>query len=346
MNVGKRISFSSSLAAMLRRNEKTIKFLLDFFLKPKCIRWSLFLSLLFHSCTDSKKSEECLFLENIMIRNGGLYVLMGSKPMVDFPIDSGYPETDEKCKEDYLEYLNGLKKENRKCQALDYESYRAMCKQSIYNHHHQLWNSWERAMGQYVGPCFRFVALKHISAVQNKTGLFINIPNTLLVLEEYYNEFEKVAGGPFDPREVIDEISDENSHFWNKIFHSNSYIIGLLLGYGKRNSFIFAWEQKNNLLLPRFSDMENKITTQIKRNITVADLALPEFCIFSLGEQVMENYKQEQKEIIKEFSGKDFESTVKQWLARGQKSPIPFKKAEWKPSVGILYRSIKSLKQE
>jgi hypothetical protein len=237
---------------------------------------------------------------------------MGSKPMIDFYIDSGYPETEEECKLDYTAYLNTLRKEKREVAAMDYEQYSSMCKKANYKHHRKLWDVCEQKLNEYVGPCYRFVKAE-------KVGYFINIPITLLTLNEYYNEFSQVNGEAFTPEKVIHELSDQTSPFWNRIFQS-SYAVGLLLGYGKKNSFIFSWEQKNNISLPRYVDLEHQLTAMNKIDVTVKDLALPSFCTFSLGDQVMENYKREREEILKEFVGKDFEYTVRKWLKRGSQT--------------------------
>lgn len=269
-------------------------------------------------CSKGKKTEERLFLENVMIRNGGLYVLMGSKPMIDFPIDSGYPETAEECAEDYQEYRTRLKEEGSEASILSYDQYSALCNRSIHHHTRKLWEEWEKKMQEFVGPCYRFVALKTFSSTQKRIGLFLNVPNTLFVLKQYYPEFVQAAGAPFDPAQVIDEISNEDSPFWSRVFQSDSYVIGLLLGYGRRNSFVFDWESKNHLFLPRYSDVEKNIKALRMDNIDVANLPLPGFCVFSLGDEMMENYKLQREQIIKEFRGKNFEEIVKQWLGMGR----------------------------
>ena len=228
--------------------------------------------------------------------------------MVDFYIDGGYPETEEEYRKDYAEYLE-------KDPALSYEDYRSRYKTALHNRHQRLWKAWEQRMSQYVGPCYRFIAFHSLLGTR-KTGLFVNIPSTLLVLKQHYDEFVRINEGSFDPEEVIREISNEASPFWNRIFRS-SYTIGLLLGYGKRNAFIFEWEQKNHLCLPRYSDLERKLTTFSKKNVTVSDLPLPEFCTFSLGDEKMENYRQQREQIIRELRNQDFEKAVKQWLGMG-----------------------------
>jgi hypothetical protein len=256
------------------------------------------------------KSDELKFLENVMIRSGGLYVLMGSKPMIDFPIDSGFPETEAECTQQYERDLLSFE------HSISYTKYLEACKSCRHLHHRSLWNAWEKQMNNYLGPCYRFVA---VNLKGRTTGFFINIPSTLITLKTYYQEFAEVNGGSFSPEQVIDEIGNQDSLFWTKLFQS-SYTIGLLLGYGKRNSFLFHCEQNGEkFILPRFVDLERKLAADSKRDVQVEDLPLPEFCTFCLGDEVMENYKQQRQQIIREFRGKNFETETKHWLGIGKK---------------------------
>lgn len=223
------------------------------------------------------KSDECLFLENVMIRYGGLYVLMGSKPLIDFPIDSYFPQSGNS------------------------------------RNPTRLWENWERIRKEYVGPYYRFGVVKLDS---RRLGFFINIPTTIWTLKAHYQDFMEINGGPFDPERVVEEFGQENSSFWNQVFQS-SYGNGLLLGYGTRNAFLFDYKSQEKILLPRFADIEGSFEIHTKENIKVSDLPLPGFCVFCLGDEIMENYKCQRSQIIEEFRGKDFESTVKQWLAFG-----------------------------
>lgn len=205
-----------------------------------------------------------------MIRNQGLYVLMGSKPMIDFSLDPRNITS--------LSPLNS-------------------------------WDEWEEKMKNIVGPCFRFTSM---NLNNHRFGLFINVPNVVCILKMHYQEFATINKGPFDPDAVIDEIGQENSNFWNQVLQS-SLGNGLLLGYGKRNALLFDYRP----ILPRFADMKNRITVLSKKEVRVSDLPLPSFCVFCLGDEIMEHYKRQRIEIIKAFSGKDFEAVVKQWLRIG-----------------------------
>ena len=244
---------------------------------------TVFTSFYFFQKTSTPKSDECLFLENIMIRYGGLYVLLGSKPMIDFPIDSGFPETEEECARQYESYVSALKQGN--LAAMNYSEYVDDCKNSFHRHHRRLWNAWRTKMSEYLGPCYLFLSE---SFRGREFGYFINIPSLLLTLKRYYPEFVEANGGPFDSEQMVAQIGNPDSPFWTKLFQS-SYHSGLLLGYGKRNAFLFGCEQQGKkFMLPRFSDLEKKLDAHVKKELEVKDLPLPEFCTFSLADEVME----------------------------------------------------------
>ena len=282
-----------------------------------------FLSLFFYFNT-SEKSEELVFLENVMIREGGLYVLMGSKPMVSFDVRSGIPETAEEYQK-HLEYAKIKYPEDR---IETFEEYKISNRLDKHIQYSELWEDWETKMKNYVGPHFQFVTRRYpfgenLSERRNLEGLFINNCSLLYVLTVHYSEFEKVFGAPFEPKKVLEEISDLNSIFWERAFR-NQYTQGLLFGYGSRNSFNFSWQIENNFpfAIRFFQDISLLIKTKFdKKKVNVSDLLLPPISLYFLGDPVLESYKLQRKEILKEFKGKDFESTVKRWLGSGMTAP-------------------------
>ena len=255
-----------------------------------------FLSLFFYSGT-SEKSEELLFLENVMIREGGLYVLMGSKPMVSFDVRSGAPETIEEYQK-HLEYVKIKYPEDR---IETFEEYRMFHKLDKHIQYSELWENWQIKMKNYVGPHFQFITRRYpfgetLSERRNIEGLFINNCSLLYVLTTHYSEFEKVFGMPFEPEKVLKEISDLNSTFWQCAF-CNQYTQGLLFGYGSRNSFNFSWQIKNDYPFPirYFQD----IVPLSKKEVKVSDLRLPGISLCFLGDPALESYKLQRKEILR-----------------------------------------------
>ncbi len=282
-----------------------------------------FLSLFFYFNT-SEKSEELVFLENVMIREGGLYVLMGSKPMVSFDVRSGILETAEEYQK-HLEYAKIKYPEDR---IETFEEYKISHKLDKHIQYSELWEDWKTKMKNYVGPHFQFITRRapfgeNLSERRNLEGLFINNCSLLYVLTVHYSEFEKVFGAPFEPKKVLNEISDPNSIFWERAFR-DQYTQGLLFGYGSRNSFIFSWQIENDFpfSIRYFQDISLLIKTKFdKKKVNVSDLLLPPISLYFLGDPVLEIYKLQRKEILEEFKNKDFESTVKLWLRSGMDTP-------------------------
>jgi len=249
-----------------------------------------------------------------MIRECGLYVLMGSKPMVSFSVKSGIPETEEEYKEHYPRYISYLKENHPKDTIPSYEEYKNASEENAYMLDARLWENWKAKMKDYVGPNFQFVVRKMPFGEGNVEGLFLNKCSTLYLLTRYYREFEQVYGASFEPKKVLNEISEENSGFWECVFR-NHYTQGLLFGYGPRNSYFFDWQSENNFPFPRrfFQD----VVPFVNKKIKVSDLRLPIISMYFLGDDVLENYKLQRQEILAEFANKDFETTVKKWLGVG-----------------------------
>lgn len=170
-------------------------------------------------------------------------------------------------------------------------------------------------MSELVGPRYRFVIRRCPFGLRRKDGLFINVPNVLFVLNRYYADFFKEYGSQFEPQAALDEIDNEDSIFWERVFQSN-YLQGLLFGYGAKNSFVFDWQCKADLSLSKILHKRQSIEPLLNRNISVADLQLPPAMVYSVGDEVLKKYCHERKAIIREFKGKDFEQTVKQWLKK------------------------------
>lgn len=252
-----------------------------------------------------------------MIREGGAYVLMGSKPICTFPIeDGGFPETPDETQLAYELYLAEIKAGNLKEMPTSYDEFAKGCQNSVHLHHKMLWNLVNERLKEYVGPRYRFVVRKNPFGQRRRAGLFINIPNAILILKRYYQDFEKVYGASFDPENILDELGKEESIFWNRVFASN-YLQGLILGYGRQNSSEFDWKMRNNIVTQRLERKGQEIEPLGKANITISDLPLPKFSIYSVDDRKLEKYSRERDLILEEFEGKDFEKVVKTWLANG-----------------------------
>ncbi len=296
------------------------RMIISFFDKARTKKFSAVLIIfliIFSGCASYDKSEEVVFLENVMIREDGIYVLMGSKPMSSFPIeDGGFPETEDETKTSYELYLSEIQAGNLKETPVCYEEFAEGCQSLVHLHHRKLWNLVQDRLKEYVGPRYRFVVRKNPFGLRRRAGLFINVPNAILTLKRYYDEFERLYGRPFEPEHIVDEIADEESDFWTKVFSSN-YFQGVLFGYGCQNSNEFDWRMKNALYSPRLEIEGQELEPLIKKEINIRDLRLPNISVYSFADRKLEKYRRERERIVKELEGKDFEQTVKKWLSEG-----------------------------
>jgi hypothetical protein len=234
------------------------------------------------------------FFRGIMLQNQAIYTLWGSKPMTMISIDDGDQSDSDQSKKE---------KKNR----IVFEDYHLL----------KNWEKWESAKSQF--PLNRYAFFKRTDSEQ-ATIYFVDLTKVALVLQENYNTFKRELGLDFDPLNESLSI-EQGSEFWDKTF-DNPALLGLLLGYGLKNSFCFQWKYCNladtheklaESILFRFSDKPQG------GKATFDKLSLPIFASFSEGEdEVIEKYKRE-REIIREmYDDKDFLVLTLQKLTRAE----------------------------
>lgn len=280
------------------------------FLKKTCLLLTLFLfptlSLFsFEKITDKLTADEKTWMEpffrGIMLQNQAIYTLWGSKPMTMISI-----ETEEDAQSDGVQSFKKDKK-NR----IVFEDYRLL----------QNWEKWQKVKSHF--PLNRYAFFKRGDSKDSKqaTFYFADLTKVALVLQENYNTFKRELGLDFDP--LNESFSMEHgSKFWDKAF-DHPALLGLLLGYGIKNSFCFQWkyyslagihEKLAESLVFRFSDKPQG------GKATFDKLSLPIFASFSEGEdEVIEKYKRE-REVIKEiYEDKDFLTLTLQKLTQSER---------------------------
>lgn len=271
------------------------------------------------SCSKSEKSPEQFFLENVMIRHKGLYVLMGSKPMCCFDVEDPFSE---KVKQrSYKNYIQNKQKDNSHEDPWTYEEYKKHWAWnedvSLRFHHGKLWDIWMEKKNPSVSKCFKFVKRRSPFDPDIDVGYFINVPSATYILKKNYDLFLQLTGIDFDPMTILDEVSHNDSVFWEKVFQTHQ-LVGLLYGFGERNSFFFDWGAKNDAFPPspdKVILLDPRYVNEFTAKISYKDLKLPLFGTYTVEDPLMENYKKERKYILKELKGKDFVDTVMQWLA-------------------------------
>lgn len=272
----------------------------------------VFIHLLFLlSCSKPEKTPEVLFLENAMIREKGLYVLLGSKPMSSFYIEDAFSEAAEKSR--YEKYLLEIHAKNSS--PTNYEEFKKQHALPLRLHYRELWNKWNDKMQASISPCYRFISRKAPFGHESDFGLFINVPRTTYILKEHHESFSQITGISFDPFKILDEISDNCSLFWEKAFQSH-YLMGLLFGFGEMNAFFFDWGAKHNFFpYSQEIDIDQQPSVWDKAHVSYFDLKLPLFGVYSINDSSLKNYRKERNYIMKQLKGKNFMKVVMEWLS-------------------------------
>jgi hypothetical protein len=240
-----------------------------------------------HQLTANEKVWMEPFFRGLMLQNQAIYTLCGSKPMTMISLDI----------EDGSQSNNDPKKKSKKDHIV-MEDYHLL----------KNWGNWEEVKSKF--PINRYAFFKKEDSTDPKktTIYFADLTKVALVLQENYNTFKRETGFDFDPlRESL--LLEQGSEFWDKAF-DHPALLGILLGYGIKNSFCFQWkygdlsEGKRQLaesLLFQFSDKPQG------GKATFDKLSLPIFASFSQGEdEVIEKYKRERELIKATYEDKDF----------------------------------------
>jgi hypothetical protein len=110
----------------------------------------------------------------------------------------------------------------------------------------ETWKDWIRLSDKIklTNYVLREIKLKH-SSKKESLLVFINIKNTALTLEKYYNDFEKAVGYHFDPLKVVLELERGKQDFW-EIIVCDKKLLGILLGYGYENACLCSWYSQDH----------------------------------------------------------------------------------------------------
>ena len=269
-------------------------------LKPLCLFFSiLFLISGCHKAEQSSASydltaEERIWMEkffkNILLDQCAIYTLCGSKPMTK--IDIHYHSDEE-----VMAWYNQMSDEEKKT-AVVVEDYDLP----------ENWDKWEKVRPRF--SISRYLFFRRIDPEDPKFAslYFVDIAKVALTLQENYAIFERETGFKFNPLEVVLAMQ-EWPEFWDRV-SGNSTLVGLLYGFGLKNSSSFTWKYADH------SETCDEFCRSLKSyfsdepaygRATVSQFPLPIFASFTNGkDEVIENYKMERQAIRREYRGKDF----------------------------------------
>lgn len=262
--------------------------------------------LIFSSCqpTQESKSSDKIslhdrewltqFFSDIMLSQQGIYTLWGAhKPITLIPVGN-YSEEEIKAK---YETLTEEEKKEKGFRVDVLEGYTLS----------ESWKKWEQISHRF--PMKRFMLFKQEETdTQTFFVVFVDILKTAAVIQENYEAFHKVMGFDFHPLELTLQMNQKNSVFWQNL---NSYLYGLLFGFGKTNSLLFHWKHfdhpkscdefcKN--IKPSFSN--EQLRGCIK--FTINNFQIPSFMSFNELDPIVNLYKEERVMIQEIYKDKDF----------------------------------------
>lgn len=241
------------------------------------------------------------FFRDLLFNSPGAYTLYGTKPMSISSLDHSTQEDKKKAYEEYL-LLSKEEKEKytlKRCNfTVNYEK-------------------WVKIKNRF--PITQYLMGVFCSPYEKKSELvlFLNVETTIKTIINHYEDFRCLLGLDFDPMEVVFEVEDRNSQFWNKVLRQHT-LLGILLGFGRSNSWFFEWGQRKNKNA-FFQSLPVRITEEgIIENYGPQKFSLPVFLHYGLhdDELLIEKYKKERKEIKDLYRGKDEINLALEWLTR------------------------------
>jgi hypothetical protein len=249
------------------------------FLKEKKIinKTFFWLHLFLASCSSNHSTASSAeeFLKKLLLEEGGAYTLIGDKPVTDLLIFTG-SENDIS--------IHGLSEET--LQSLEY----------VEDHTFENWLSWKKLAETLNPKRIIFAERPCLLDPLHTMYLIINVEGLKDVHEKHRSSFRNIVGIDYEFDQVLKEINNPNSIFWNRSFEDH-YLAGLLHGYGEENSRHFQ-KVMNREITPRFSkDFEGEITTE--------NFPLPVFAL-SENDPATEKYQKQREKIKKIYRKNNF----------------------------------------
>ncbi len=248
-------------------------------------------------------ADEKLFLEyffrDLLLREGGAYVLNGTKPITE---------------EDF---------ESPTLREVFFFGNRFLKSAVLLKKGFEIWNKY-----QHLFPSTKYALLCY----QNKTDgtfqvLLINKKAVVNEIEKNIEDFKAILGPTITPTALLEKIISEDKHL-SEILNEHTGLFGMLLGYGKHNSQLFYQREmlqdqiEDNQFIPkRFELIEEKLnaaekrflaTDPKKRRNRLIFTSLPAFVFdpeHPETQKLLKSYEEQRKEITKSYQDVSFLET-------------------------------------
>jgi hypothetical protein len=179
------------------------------------------------------------------------------------------------------------------------------------------WEKWKQYQSFFPSKRFLLFQRKAPSfSLESRAVFIVNIASTAFTLNKYYEHFQRAVGDDFDPFEITFQIQNDDSKFWNIVL-SRHDLLGILLGYGEQNSWLYAqcrkYEDQRQLdgTKKEMRDFFDSFLKQTPGSNSLAEfdvqLPLPAFGCYSENEsrELVAKYERQRKKIKESLKGED-----------------------------------------
>jgi len=237
------------------------------------------------------------FTEHVMIRESGVYTLLGPKPMTFINMSYTRPTKKQRLSlwNDYPEEI----KQEYKPKDIFFPSYDAQ----------RLLAKWRTVDEEITKDTYRFIELPHHEL------LFINIPLCIKIISEHRALFSSLLEADLPPEELAKNLAAKSSLLREKLLE-NHLLTGLLCGFGLENAsqFHICTHQGKKCSTPSSSPTD----VFIKDHPKLSEINIPLFNVFPGGEEVVARYKSEREAILAAHSDKNFKKFALKMLKKKQ----------------------------
>ncbi len=279
------------------------------------------IALAFSSCSHSERTDTTLqkydvtqeekawlkeFFRDLLFNTPGGYTLYGTKPVSMVNLACLTEQDRRKLQEDY-QALSDEEKSHVLLQRYDFATN---------------YNRWEKIKDRFPIRQYLFGVFPSPYEKSVELVLFVNIEMTVKTLLDHYADFRRLLGSDFDPLEVVFEVEDKQSSFWNTVLKKHS-LIGILLGFGKNQSWFFEtsvkYENQQGRIGAFIQSLPEKMVGEgYIDQYDPQHFSLPSFLHFGLHTEkaIIERYETERQSIKTLYKGKDEVDLALEWLTR------------------------------
>ncbi len=249
------------------------------------------------------------FFRDLLFEHDSAYTLYGTKP-VSISFVEEPPSEEERT--EWKSYFESLSEE---------EKIKIMTRRARYDYQAN-YEKWQKIKDRFQINQYLFGSFPLNDRVESI--LFVNIEMTIRTLLEYYEDFRRVLGFDFDPFQVVFEVEDRSSLFWNKVTNRGHALLGILLGYGRDNAWFFEWEVKYKNAQDKMGGFIRTLPSTVYESRSIKypvpkHFMLPFFGSYGLypnDRQLFDKYKKEHAQIEELYKGRDEVDVALEWLTR------------------------------